>query len=178
MFDPNQHKEVLEHVRRGQAALDEKEWEDAQSALEMAIRAAKDRGLGHAGAHWMLAVAFDNGGRPEEALENVEACLTLDPTSSNALRSREIILGRLRDLVMDVDAPDERRMDAYRLLAARGEASFLNQVTYGHLMVRMGLGGEAQRLADALSVLWPGNTQVEALTKAVAGKADSRKEAR
>ena len=178
MFDPNQHKEVLDHVRRGQAALDEKEWEDAQSAFEMAIRTSKDRGLGHAAAHWLLAIAIDNSGRPEDALEHVDTSLELDPTSASTLRSRDIVLGRLRDLVMDVDATDERRVEAYRLLAARGEASFLNQVTYGHLLMRVGLVGEAQKLADALSILWPGNAQVEALGKVLAMKGDARKEAR
>ncbi|HEV3468224.1 MAG TPA: tetratricopeptide repeat protein [Pyrinomonadaceae bacterium] len=76
--NPEQAK--AEHVRRGEAFLKERRWQEATLEFRNALQIDKQL----AAAHWGLAQAFEGLGRVGEALEELHATVKLDPANTAA----------------------------------------------------------------------------------------------
>jgi tetratricopeptide (TPR) repeat protein len=82
------------HVASGWVSWD---FEGDLSSAEVAFRRAIELSPGHAHAHMMLAHLLEHTDRPEEALEEADRALRLDPMSASVRRGMVHFKVRLRD---------------------------------------------------------------------------------
>ena len=82
------------HVASGWVHWD---FKDDLSSAEAAFRRAIELSPGHARAHMMLAHLLEHTDRPEEALEEAERALRIDPMSASVRRGMVHFKVRLRD---------------------------------------------------------------------------------
>jgi tetratricopeptide (TPR) repeat protein len=76
----NPEEAKAEHVRRGEAFLKERRWQEATLEFRNALQI--DNNL--APAHWGLAQAYESLGRAAEALEELQQTIKLDPNNTLA----------------------------------------------------------------------------------------------
>ena len=76
----NPEETKAEHVRRGDAFLKERRWQEATLEFRSALQI--DQNL--APAHWGLAQAYEQLGRITEALEELQTTIRLDPDNTTA----------------------------------------------------------------------------------------------
>ena len=76
----NPEETKAEHVRRGEAFLKERRWQEATLEFRNALQI--DQNL--AAAHWGLAQSFEQLGRSTEALEELQTTIRLDPDNTAA----------------------------------------------------------------------------------------------
>jgi tetratricopeptide (TPR) repeat protein len=76
----NPEKAKAEHVRRGEAFLKEKRWQEASLEFRNAIQIDDQMGA----AHWGLAQAYEGLGRGGEYVEELQRAVKLDPANTEA----------------------------------------------------------------------------------------------
>jgi tetratricopeptide (TPR) repeat protein len=122
----NPEKAKAEHLRRGEAFLKERRWQEASLEFRNAIQI--DDNL--AAAHWGLAQAYEQLGRASEYFEELQRTVKLDPTNTVARlklangylyaynqKKSEELLAEVERLANEILARDAKNPDGYILLA-------------------------------------------------------------
>ncbi|MCA1636370.1 MAG: tetratricopeptide repeat protein [Acidobacteria bacterium] len=124
----NPEKTKAEHVSRGEAFLKEKKWQEATLEFRNAIQI--DEKL--APAHWGLAQAYEQLGRIQEALEELQLTVKLDPNNfmarlklanayllayANGKEKNAEFLAQAEQFANEILARDAKNPDGHILLA-------------------------------------------------------------
>jgi tetratricopeptide (TPR) repeat protein len=122
----NPEKAKAEHLRRGEAFLKERRWQEASIEFRNAIQI--DDQL--AAAHWGLAQAFEQLGRASEYFEELQRVVKLDPTNTVARlklangylyaysqKKNQELLAEAERLANEIIARDAKNPDGHILLA-------------------------------------------------------------
>lgn len=142
-------------VQRAKALLDEEDFERALEVLQQAEDRSGEHGLTVSWVFWAKCVALDLLGRTVEALAAVDHALQRDASSAPAYISREIVLRRLRELLVNTEASLTDRLAAYDALANANETGYAEYVARVDLLRSIGRYGDALDVALSVEALWP-----------------------
>lgn len=117
---------------------------------------------------WVLAVFHDYGGHLFEALDYVLRALRADPALVPGESSLHIITAKCRESLVDGDLGAEEGIRLYNALAANGLADDYCRVAFARFLLESGDTGEALRVAQALVLLNPGNTEAWRIVQSAA----------
>ncbi len=129
------------------------------SSAEAAFRRAIELSPGHADAHMMLAHLLERTDRPEEALEEAERALRLDPMSASLRRLMVHFKARLRDWRGAVDLL-KQNVDLYPTDAASHSG-------YGYFVASLGRSKEGSEHMRRALELDPTNPAIRELSAVV-----------
>jgi tetratricopeptide (TPR) repeat protein len=108
---------------------------------------------------WNLAIVADNLGELEKAFDYVRRALATDPLAQPFLNSFDIVVKRIRAALADearpVDDPSTPRL--YDILAGAGEADVPSHVAMARWCAAGGDLPRAEKIAEALVTLNPGD---------------------
>ena len=134
--DPEKTK--AEHLRRGEAFLKERKYQ--QAALEFRNALQIDDNL--AAAHWGLAQAYEKLERIPEAFEELQRAVKLDPTNKDArfkLGSYYLLAGHSNNQIVNPQFLDEAQLHAEELI--NQDENFIN----GHILLANVLAVRGER---------------------------------
>lgn len=144
------------HVALGRVRWD---FEDDTGSAEAAFRRAIELSPGHARAHMMLAHLLERTDRPEEALEEAERALRLDPMSASLRHWMVHFKARLRDWRGAVDLLKEN-VDLY-------PADAVSHSGYGYFVASLGRSKEGSEHMRRALELDPANPSIRELSAIV-----------
>ena len=117
-------------------------------------------GLKSAWTHWAMAVAHDNQGEHEMALNEIRKALAQDPLSPTTRRSFDIIVGRLRQHLHGLPVTDESILRLYGLLQQSGDVDVPTHLLVARHFAATGRPERAEELLESLSLLAPAAREV------------------
>lgn len=169
-FPDGRIRGVLGEVGRAQQLADEGKLSEAREVLVEQRAKAQQLGLESAYVEWALCVVCDRLGEIEMAWKHIGAAVNSDPLNLDFQRSFNIVAGRLRAALEDLDRPmtDPMAERLYQLLIAAGEADIPSHLAMARHLAATGRAGEAMRLLDAVTLLAPVSTEAWAQKAAVA----------
>ena len=146
--NPEQAK--AEHVRKGEALLQERKWQDASLEFRSALQI--DDQL--AAAHWGLARAYEKLGRGSEFLEELQRTIKLDPNNVQArlLLANGYLLAFNRHKNAEVLAEAERLADE---VLARDANNPDGRILKANVIFFKGDAGAAERMIKEAVALDP-----------------------
>jgi len=155
--DPRLEK-LANEMRRAYEASEAGDKAAALKTYQGVLEKVQGMGLTSGFLLWNLAIVADNLGELETAFDYVRRALATDPLAQPFLNSFDIVVKRIRAALADearpVDDPSTPRL--YDILAGAGEADVSSHVA----MARWCAAGRdlprAEKLAEALVTLYPG----------------------
>lgn len=155
-------QELFAQLDRVQTLMDEQKYAEAKPVIEALDRDAN--AVGHASPYlsWLLGVATDYAGAPDQALLLFEEALQRDPLGWAYLRSRNIAAGRIRSwLGSDAHPVDDSEVPRlYGLLLERNLLDLPCHLAMASWYEAACSFGEALRLLTAVEVLHPNEPRV------------------
>lgn len=117
-------------------------------------------GLQSGWTHWAIAVAHDNLGEHEMALNAIRKALKDDPLCPLTHRSFDIILGRLREHLVGLPVTHDSIPRLYGLLAQSGDADVQTHLVMARHLAATGRGERAEALLESLARLASASREV------------------
>jgi len=151
---------LLALAERASAALNNEDPAAAKQAYLQLLRQFDEFGLSSAAAWWGLAVAHDYLGEHDMALNSIQKSLALDPLAPGAQRSFDIIVRRVREHLIQLDAKDVAVPRLYALLQQSGELDVPSHLAMAHHYAETGRVEQAEKLFQALCLLAPASKDV------------------
>lgn len=132
----------------------------AQQTLEQLQQRLDALGLRSGWAHWALAVAHDNQGNREMALNEIRKAMLIDPLSPMTQRSFDIIVRRIRDELSSLPPADKAVARLYGLLQQSGDADVPAHLAMARHLAATGELARAEALLAALALTTPASREV------------------
>lgn len=161
-------------VTKAERLAEEQRHEEALKLINDIQGQAARVGVQSAYLHWLKAVLLDTAPAPltrhDQALEQIQAAITLDPLSVPFRNSRRAILHNLKALIAD---PHQSTVDVPRiwaLLVDVGEADDESHLALARHHLAVGALDDALKVLTALTVLSPSNPRAWTMRVEVAAK--------
>lgn len=161
-------------VTKAERLAEEQRHEDALRLIEDIQAQAAGIAVESAYLHWLKAVLLDTApppfSRPEQALVEIQAAISIDHLSVPFRNSRRAILHSLKGLLAD---PQRSTVDVPRiwaLLVDEGEADDESHLALARHHLAVGALDEALKVLTALTILSPSNPRAWTMRVEVAAK--------
>lgn len=145
---------------QGNDAAQAQDYPSAREHFGELLRQLDGLGLESAWVHWALAVAHDNLGDLDMALNEIRSSLEMDPLSPMAQRSFDIIVRRIRDHLASLDVGDSSIPRLYGLLQQSGDVDVPTHLIMARHFAATARVERAQQLLAALSLTAPASREV------------------
>jgi hypothetical protein len=154
---PEARKALLADMGKVHGMVERQQYDEAKKLAENVAARCYRAGVSSAHVSWALAVIADYQGDAEGAFKNVMEAVQMDPLEPNIVRSFDIITDRLRAALLDPerDVAEEFTARLHAMLVQAGKADDLAHVAMARHLAATGKDGEAMKLLDAVTTLFP-----------------------
>jgi tetratricopeptide (TPR) repeat protein len=165
---------LCERLARAQQPSQERPPAEVRDELLQILADANNLGLPAPDIVWGLGCLSDHLGDFPAAIAYCRKALELDPLSPSYRRSWSIVIGRVREAVLEESRPpdDPELLTLCRLLASHGAADEAVHARHARLLVAAGNGAEAQALLEAVLKLSPCSGEALAVLAEIAAAND------
>ena len=165
---------LCERFERAQQRSQERTPSESRDDLQKLLSEANKLGLAAPDILWGLGCMSDHLRDFSAALAYCRKALDIDPLSPSYRRSWSIVVGRVREAIVDESRPvdDPELLTLCRLLATSGASDEAVHARYARLLAASGNVAEAQAVLEAVLKLSPCSAEALAVLAEIAAATD------
>jgi tetratricopeptide (TPR) repeat protein len=149
--------QLAAELRRAHEAGQAGNYDEAAEIAHAVVERTKALGVSSPFALWHVAIAADNGGKLEMAIDYISRVLQLDPLDNTYRSSFGVIVKHVRAALASPEraADDPSTPRLYELLVRAGEADVCAHAAMARYWLARGDTAKAVHIADAVTLLNP-----------------------